>query len=83
MIEDNKYIQTNGKRYQSNKLSYVKIVFNSKEGSFTIKLYKLSIMSKIKGNQDAVEVLCVLGIDVSKHYDNSFIDSHVFTTSLR
>jgi len=27
-------------------------------------------MSKIKGNQDAVEVLCVLGIDVSKHYDN-------------
>jgi len=40
-------------------------------------------MSKIKGNQDAVEVLCVLGIDVSKHYDNSFIDSSVFTTSLR
>jgi len=40
-------------------------------------------MSKIKGNQDAVEVLCVLGIDVSKHNDNSFINPRVFTTSLR
>ena len=31
-------------------------------------------MSKIKGNQDAVEVYSVLGmgIDVLKHYDNSF-----------
>ena len=29
-------------------------------------------MSKIKGNQDAVEVSSVLGIDVLKHYDNSF-----------
>jgi hypothetical protein len=40
-------------------------------------------MSKIKGNQDAVEVSSVLGIDVSKHYDHSFRDPRVFTTSLR
>ena len=42
-------------------------------------------MSKIKGNQGAVEVYSVLGmrIDVLKHYDNSFRDPRVFTTSLR
>ena len=80
MIEDNKYIQTNAKRYQSNKLC--KNSFQFKRGLIYNQTI-LSITSKIKGNQDAVEVLCVLGIDVSKHYDNSFIDSSVFTTSLR
>ena len=40
-------------------------------------------MSEIKGNQDAVDVSSILGIDVLKHYDNPFRDPLGFTTSLR
>lgn len=43
--------------------TYVKLVFNSNEGTHIIKLYKLSIMSQIKGNQDAIGVKC-FGIGV-------------------
>jgi hypothetical protein len=40
-------------------------------------------MSKIKGNQDAVKVSSILGMDILKHYDISFRGRCIFTTSLR
>ena len=42
---------------------HVKLVINSNEGTHIIKLYKLSIMSQIKCNQDAIGVKC-FGIGV-------------------
>jgi len=69
-------METSKERYQSNKLS-LKIVFNQTRSHIQSNyLFKLSIVNKIKCNQDAIQVLNVLAIDVSKHYNSSFRDSH-------